>query len=71
MTLLRESIIDKELSQHRLARWTGLSQGRISLISRGITKPHSKEKEVLEQSFGLPIKVLLEQGEDHEILAIQ
>ena len=55
----------KELSitQSELAQWTGLNQGRISLLCSGKAKPTLTEREKLYRFFNLAPEILLDKEE--------
>ena len=49
-----------EITQSELAEWTGLNQGRISLLCTGKDKPTLSEREELYKFFNLAPKILLD-----------
>jgi len=63
---LIQGIMESEgMSQNRIAKRTGLNQGRISSIDNGKKPPTKKEKKTLEQLFQLPMEILLEEVDEH------
>lgn len=49
-----------KITQSELAKWTGLNQGRISLLCTGKDKPTLTEREKLYKLFNLAPEILLD-----------
>jgi transcriptional regulator with XRE-family HTH domain len=59
MTRLKQYRKARIMSQREVAELVGLSQAEISNIERGVWRPRTPVKRMLEQIFGVPIYVLL------------
>jgi transcriptional regulator with XRE-family HTH domain len=64
MNQLEKIMKTSGLTQKRLARETGLSQGRLSLLLRGKVEPSDREEVALLKFFGLPVCVLLSRTDE-------
>jgi transcriptional regulator with XRE-family HTH domain len=64
MTQLEKIMESSGLTQKTLARITGLSQGRISLLLRGLVEPSDREETAFLEYFDLPACVLLSRADE-------
>ena len=59
-SMLGNFMKELKITQSELAKWTGLNQGRISLLCTGKDKPTLTEREKLYKLFNLAPEILLD-----------